>query len=77
MLERAALRLDINNKIVYQSSKSVYDQFDLVLPKDTSVSRLNEHTIQIDTTKFVLSIDIIYNSISAVLQRIFQKYNLE
>ena len=80
MPERAAFIDDCRstNKIVYQSSKSgaVYDRFELVLPKNTSVSRLNEHTIQIDTTKFVLSIDIIYVGLSEVLPRSFQKYYL-
>lgn len=65
------------NSIVYQSSKSgaVYDRFELVLPKNR-VSRLNEHTIQIDTTKFVLSIDIIYVGVSEVLPLSFEKYYL-
>jgi hypothetical protein len=64
MPERAAFIDDCRstNNIVYQSSKSgaVYDRFELVLPKNSSVSRLNEHTIQIGTTKFVQSLDIIY-----------------
>ncbi|MGC2571956.1 MAG: hypothetical protein WA364_10640 [Candidatus Nitrosopolaris sp.] len=45
MLERAAFIDDCRsrNKNVYQSSKSgtAYDQFELVLTKNTSVSRLN------------------------------------
>jgi hypothetical protein len=78
MPERAAFIDDCRsmNEIVYQSSKTgaLFDRFELVLPKNTSVSRLNEHTIQIDTTKFVLSIDITYIGLSEVLPSSFQKY---
>ncbi|MGA9152510.1 MAG: hypothetical protein WBZ36_18190 [Candidatus Nitrosopolaris sp.] len=80
MPERAAFMDDCRstNNIFYSSSKSgaVYNRFQLVLPKSTSLSRLNGHAIQIDTAKFVLNIDIIYDGVSELLPRSFQKYYL-
>jgi hypothetical protein len=66
------------NNIVTQYSKSgaVYNRFELVLPKNTSVSRPNQDTIQIDTAKFVLSIVITYAGLSELLPHGFGKYYL-
>jgi len=80
MSEREAFQYhgeDSPGKIVFAkgSEGEIYDNFELVLPKGSSLSR-HGTTLRIHTPRFTLDIDSIYKGYSTVLPRDFEEFYL-
>jgi len=81
MKERSAfLESDnhIDSEATYSSSEkgALFNKFQSVLPKGSTIERIDEDTIKIDTKKFSISFGINYYGFSVVLPRFFERYYL-
>lgn len=76
-MEQTKNKID-KSKVVasFGKNRAIYQRFDLVLPKESKVSRINDHTIRITTNKFELDIAVNFSGSNTVLPRYFEKYYL-
>lgn len=59
---------------LYQINGARYERFDLVLPKESKVRRLEENKVEINTKKFIITITVCFEGSGAVLPPGFEEY---
>jgi hypothetical protein len=60
----------------YTKEGAIFDSFELVLPKGSIVSRGNDHSLLIDTKRFSLRFETLFEGFGSVLPRGFEKFYL-
>jgi hypothetical protein len=67
-----------NGEIVcaYNPSGEIYEKFELVLPKESTVQRLGDYKVKIDTKKLKITITVRFEGYHASLPRGFEQYYL-
>lgn len=58
------------------SQGAIYERFELILPKETSVHRLSTNRIEINTKRLVLTITVRFDGSNTVLPRGFEEHYL-
>lgn len=62
--------------VMYTPEGPLYEKFELVLPKDSIVQRLEDNSIKIETKKLTITLKVRFEGFSTVLPRGFKKYYL-
>ena len=61
----------------YNPSGAIYEKFELVLPKGSSVERLGDNTVQIETKKLKITLTVRFEGNNTVLPYEFDRYYLD
>lgn len=62
--------------VMAYNSGAIYNHFDLILPRNSNVKRLNKNRIAIETNMFSISIGILFNGFGTVLPKRFEEHYL-
>lgn len=61
---------------IYDGSGALYERFDLILPKESKITRPGKNQIQIRTKKLILTMEVQFDGTNTVLPSEFEKYYL-